>query len=100
MEAPCMTPIPRNTNTSPRPVALVPIPANIPPLLKDRPQWVLWRYAWKGKRWTKIPHQVNKHHASSTDAATWTTFATVWAAYQAGGWDGIGYVLISDEGLT
>jgi len=89
-----------NGNTPPRPVALAPIPANIPARLKVRAQWVLWRYERQGDKWTKVPYQVSGAKARTNAPATWTTFDTVWAAYEAGGWDGIGYVLTADDGLV
>src|SRR5713226_2733654 len=88
-------------NTAPRPVALIPIPSSIPVRLTSRDQWVLWRYERRDDgKWTKVPYQVNRKHAASTRATTWTTFAAVWAAYERGGWDGIGYVLTLDDDLT
>lgn len=36
------------------------LPQNIPQALKDRPQWVCWRYVDKhGPKLTKIPFQTN-----------------------------------------
>lgn len=87
----------------PRPTALPVLAANIPDCLKALPQWVLWRYVLKGGRWAKVPFQRNGDTASSTDAATWSTFPTVWSVYQGGGYDGIGIALdgaIDEDGLT
>jgi putative DNA primase/helicase len=100
MEALAMNPIQGNGNTPPRPVALVPIPENIPARLKARRQWTVCRLEWTGTRWTKVPYQPNGRKASSTNAATWSTFAEVWTAYQAGSWDGIEYALTADDGLV
>jgi hypothetical protein len=84
----------------PRPIALKPRPSTIARRLRERDQWVLWQYAYVDHRWTKVPYQVNGHKASTTRARTWTSFAAVVAAYQGGGWDGIGYVLTSADGLV
>jgi hypothetical protein len=84
----------------PRPIALVPRPAKVARRLTDRVQWVLWQYEYVDLRWTKVPYQVNGHKASTTRARTWATFSAVWIAYQGGGWDGIGYVLTSADGLV
>jgi predicted P-loop ATPase len=73
---------------------------SLPPALApyaNEPRWVLWRWETtkKGKR-TKPPiHPLRpSQHASSTDPATWTDFATALAAHQAGAGDGIGLCLL------
>jgi hypothetical protein len=38
--------------------------------------------------------------ASSTDPRTWAPFDDAFAAYRNGGWDGIGFVLTLEDGLT
>jgi len=49
--------------------------AIVPESLRVRPQWVLWRYIERDGRTTKAPvNAANGGAASSTDAATWTTF--------------------------
>jgi primase-polymerase (primpol)-like protein len=52
----------------------------------------MWRYKWNGKKWTKEPYQVSGYLAKSTDPRTWNTFQACYAAYQRGGFDGIGIV--------
>ncbi len=83
-----------------KPVPLTPIPEHVPDALTTRAQWCLWRYAQVGQRWTKVPYQPNGRKASSTNAATWSSFAAVCDAYRRGGYDGIGYVLTAADGLT
>ena len=49
--------------------------ANIPQPLRDRPQWVAWRWAWRKGKWTKIP--VNPRtgsNAKTDDPKTWAAF--------------------------
>ncbi len=87
---------------TPKPKALPPVLDAIPTRLTARAQWVLWRYVWdaKGKgggKWTKPPFQPNGALASSTNPETWSSFETVVAAYQRGGWEGIGYALAPDD---
>ena len=81
----------------PRPVALVPDADGIPGELQARPQWVLWKYAWNGKKWTKEPYQASGMHASSTNPTTWAPLEQVRAAYAAGGFDGLGFVFTADD---
>src|SRR5262245_47772645 len=81
-----------------RPVALPVLPENIPTELTERPQWVLWRYTFAKGKWTKPPYNARTGRlASSTNRATWCTFDEDLAAYQAGGWDGMGYVPARDD---
>jgi len=82
-----------------RPVALPVDPAGIPGELKSLPQWILWRYTWvpDKQKWDKPPRTIEGGPASSTDPDTWTTFDETWRAYQAGGWNGIGFVPTADD---
>ena len=86
-----------------RPAPLVVEAANIPQELKDYQHWVLWRYVWRGGKWTKPPYQPNGNMASSTNSKTWSSFDAVWQAYQTGKFDGIGVALtgkVDADGLT
>lgn len=80
----------------PRPIPLPVLPESIPAELKAMNAWVMWRYVWKDKRWTKPPLKCNGRSASVTNPKTWTTFDEAFAAYQIGGFDGIGIVLQDD----
>ena len=71
---------------------------NIPVCLQVLPRWVMWRLVQRSKPdgskvWTKMPMTVNGSAASSTNAATWTTFDDVADTLLMGGYDGIGIVL-------
>jgi primase-polymerase (primpol)-like protein len=67
--------------------------ALIPDALKREPRWGCWRYIQQDHRWPKVPHQISGHYAKANDASTCTTFDLALAAYQAGGFDGIGFFL-------
>jgi len=58
----------------------------IPAFLKAIPNWVCWGAG-------KVPKTIWGRNASSTDPATWTTFQATLAAYERGGFHGIGFVL-------
>jgi putative DNA primase/helicase len=75
-------------------VALVPIPANIPLLLKERPQWALGR--------GKVPYQPNGALASCTAPTTWSSFTIVWETFtaRAGRYDRLYYALTTADGLV
>jgi hypothetical protein len=66
--------------------------ANIPAELKTEPSWVCWRYEQRDGKWTKNLYQTNGRQAASDNPGTWTTFETAVAAYERGGFDGIGFV--------
>lgn len=85
-------------NRPPKPIPPKVQPDNIPGELKARNQWVVWRYKWKAPKnrpgkWDKPPlDAATSSPASSTDPETWNSFEVAFAAYCAGGYDGIGYV--------
>jgi putative DNA primase/helicase len=73
-------------------------PEGIPPKLKERTQFVNWKHAWGGKKWTKHPYNPRTgRKASSTDLTTWSTFEEVLQAYEDGKYDGIGFVFCSAD---
>jgi primase-polymerase (primpol)-like protein len=75
--------------------------SGIPDGLKVRPQWVNWRYARQGERWTKHPYNPRSgKKASSTDLLSWSPFERAFEAYEAGGYDGVGFVLCSGDPFT
>lgn len=76
-----------------KPTPLAPIFDNLPGTLTTQPSWVLWSYALKAGKWTKIPKQPGGSFASSTNPATWRTFDAVRAAYHPKKFDGVGIVL-------
>lgn len=80
-----------------RPEPLPVILANIPEPLKAVPQWVCWRYEWNGKKWTKPPYRPNGHKASKINPAHYSDFSYVAAAYEGGGFSGIGFVLTAND---
>ena len=88
------------TLTQDAPNAPPPIADIIPAELKDREQWVVWRYQKKGDKWTKVPFNARTgKHASTADQETWASFAQAWKAYKAkkNGYAGIGFVFTKDD---
>ncbi len=72
-------------------------PQNIPTAMRERRQWLLWRLDARDGKPTKLPFTVDGRFASSTDSATWNTFAAVVARFEQGGFDGIGFVFTDDD---
>jgi putative DNA primase/helicase len=72
---------------------------NTPEDLKARPQWVVWKFEDHGEpKPAKVlynPHTGQR--AKSNDPQTWATFAEALAAYQHGGFDGIGFVFTAND---
>ena len=65
----------------------------IPALLTTNNRWVRWKIAPRGGRMTKVPLTVEGRAASSTDAATWSSYAE---ATRSTVGDGLGFVLTGD----
>lgn len=75
--------------------------AAIPQELKQRRQWVVWRFLPSPNEDTK-PRKVlftpsTGDIAASDDPATWESFEEAVAAFLRGGWEGIGYVFIAGD---
>jgi hypothetical protein len=74
----------------------------IPPELRERGQWVGWRYDLRekdGKRkWTKLPVNLRTGAlANSMDRSTWMAFDQALESYSRNGCDGIGFVFSGDD---
>ena len=70
---------------------------NIPAVLKDYDQWVLWKLEKRHKKPTKIPYQPNGRKAKSNHRGTWNSFEKVLAKYPGGNYSGIGFVFSEDD---
>jgi hypothetical protein len=69
-------------------------PIATPAALRDRAQWVAWRYEEVDGRRTKIPYNPrNGRRARSNDPATWGTSEEAEAAVVMGGYEGIGFMI-------
>ena len=68
----------------------------VPPALAQRNQWVVWKL--EDDR--KIPYRADgRGKASSTNAATWATFAAALEGAQRPGVEGPGVVFAEDDGM-
>jgi putative DNA primase/helicase len=76
-----------------RPVPLPVVLDGIPPALCGESRWVLWRYALKCARWTKLPYQFGGSMAKSNAPETWCNFDRAVSALARGCFDGLGFVL-------
>jgi primase-polymerase (primpol)-like protein len=83
----------------------------IPDRLRALARWAVWRYVLRynfvkatGKRkyyWAKIAYTPGtRRKAATDDPFGWRTFGEAVAAYQKGGWDGIGILLVFEDGHT
>jgi len=64
--------------------------------LRDFDHWVLWRLVDD----RKVPYQPNGSKASSTNPATWSSYADASAALAGGKYGGIGFVLTANDPFT
>jgi hypothetical protein len=71
----------------------------IPSELRERPQWVVWKYQSRNGKWAKVPYQPEAPAcgAKADDPSTWATFDKAWDRYQRGGFDGVGYEFSKDD---
>ena len=71
----------------------------IPAELRERDQWVIWRYKTRDGKRTKVPYQAAKPRteAEVDDPSTWSSFEHAAAVK---GVDGIGYVFSADDPYT
>ena len=87
----------------PRPHPIEPAVDAVPDTLREREQWVCWRYEWQNDRdeWTKVPVNVEKGwRASSTDPDTWTSFGAAVAYHERADTDTDGLGFMFDENGT
>lgn len=75
--------------------------ANVPQAMKDRRQWLLWKFV----RGRKIPFYVGGRkrkggQGSPEDRAALATFDEAVAALAAGRWDGIGFAFLPGDALV
>jgi len=75
--------------------------AAIPAELRERPQWVLWRYEERDDGCTKVPYQAKtgeQVNAQSNAPGTWTTFPEALRYCQANDWvHGVGFVFAASD---
>lgn len=84
-----------------KPTALRVNPAALPEELTTGRCFVVWKWQFRKGKWTKPPFNARTRElADCTSPETWSTFAEAMAAYNAGGWDGIGRVMVPGEGIV
>ena len=88
------------------PVVVPPVWENIPQDLATRQQWLLWKFEAKEgqSKPGKIPYYVQGGRRTGgqgddRDRQRLATLAVVRRAYERGGWSGIGFAFLPDDGL-
>ncbi len=84
----------------PRPEALEVRPRHIPQALKEVRGWVMWRYWWNDRKWTKPAYNTDGTKIDITNPDNWTDFSTALQTYQRGEFDGIGISMNALENLA
>src|SRR4051794_19641103 len=93
--------VPPLEDTVPRPRALQVRASGIPHELRKRDQWVTWGYTWDGAKYDKPPYQATGDAlASSTEPATWSSFAKALSRADKPDRDGVGYVVSPSDPYT
>ena len=74
----------------------------IPQMLRQRKQWVVWREELRDDNSTKIPYNaITSNHASTTMPDTWSSYEQACEALNNGKhYDGLGYVFSEDDGIV
>lgn len=94
----------KQTDKSQSPRVTAPQFGNIPESLRNLNQWVLWKYLWRDDQgaWTKVPLQIDRQPASTTQPETWASFNSVTQAYNQniGYFSGIGFVFTRESGIV
>jgi putative DNA primase/helicase len=83
-----------------KPQAIPVIPEGIPQALRERPQWVAWRYERRNGKWTKVPTNTRSGVPAEIDnSETWSCFDAVLAYHFSNRetTDGIGFVLSAED---
>ena len=88
-------------STNPKPQVIPVYPNNIPLYLKERAQWVVWRYEIRDGKWTKPPFNPHSgEYAKTNEHSTWASFEESFTLYQQGLYDGIGFVFQDGDDLV
>src|SRR5713101_771564 len=78
------------------------LPSALTPLIQEK-RWVVWKWEQrKNGKWTKPPYQAAPPNklANTKDQSTWGSYEQALVAFNAGGWDGIGFVLTGHDRIT
>jgi putative DNA primase/helicase len=90
-------------DTPPRPTALPVHVSGIPHELRQRNQWIIWRYTWKPdkQKWDKPPRTAQHGIViDPTNDKRWAPFATANTAMSTRHMDGLGYCVGPDDPYT
>lgn len=73
---------------------------NVPEYMKQRKQWVLWKYEKRGDKETKRPYQVSGAPARSNSPKSWESFEVCIQRFAKGGFRGLGFCFAEGDNLT
>ncbi len=77
-----------------------PLPGDVPQELKERDQWVTWKYKLTDKgKLTKVPLQTTGVGASTTNPSHWTSYDNAYRNAQQNN-RGVGYLFSKDDTYT
>lgn len=72
----------------------------IPPALRARPQWLVWRLEDRKGKPSKVPYSARSGSlGKSNDPATWCDFNRAGQAARRGDYDGVGFAFAAGDGI-
>lgn len=72
----------------------------VPLMLREKPQWIVWRNEDRDGKETKLPYQTNGQMAKSNDSTTWTTFEAAMTCFESSKkYSGVGFVFADDGNI-
>lgn len=69
----------------------------IPEAMRGYRQWILWKLEHRSGKPTKVPYAIGGGLASVSDPTTWSDYGATVAAYEGGGYSGVGFVFTDDD---
>ncbi|MCE9567795.1 MAG: DUF3987 domain-containing protein [Planctomycetes bacterium] len=69
----------------------------IPAALRERDQWIMWKYVERDGEQTKVPVQADGSVAKSNDPTTWAPFEEVRRRFDPSRFAGLGFVFSADD---
>lgn len=74
--------------------------ATVPEVLKNTPQWLLWRSEPRQKKKAKIPFTVTGHPYRPGESRGLASFEAALARLEQGGFDGLGFAFLASDPFT
>jgi DNA-binding MarR family transcriptional regulator len=75
-----------------------PAASNVPPPLRNTPNWIVWKEEKRDGDLTKVPyHPSREHKTDATDPENGTTFQEAYSTLSAGDYDGLAFIFTGTD---